>query len=43
MKYDNEEHHNLYDSPNIIRVVKSEMIIWMGHVARVKEMKNATF
>jgi hypothetical protein len=35
----NEELHNLYASPNIIRVVKS----WMKcarHVARMGEMRN---
>jgi cyclophilin family peptidyl-prolyl cis-trans isomerase len=35
-----EELHNLYDSPNIIRVIKSKMIR-TGHVARMGEMRNA--
>jgi len=27
--------HNLYSSPNIIRVVKSRRMRWAGHVARM--------
>jgi hypothetical protein len=30
----NEELHNLYASPNIIRM-KSRRILWTGHVARL--------
>jgi hypothetical protein len=37
----NEELHNLYASPSIIRVVKSSLIRWEGHLARVGEMRNA--
>jgi hypothetical protein len=33
----NEELRNLYDSPNIIRVIKSRMMRWTGHVARMGE------
>jgi len=29
----NEELHNLYSSPNIIRVIKSRRKGWEGHVA----------
>jgi hypothetical protein len=36
----NEEHHNLYSSPNIVRVMKSSRIRWAGHVAYMGEMKN---
>jgi hypothetical protein len=32
--------HNLYASPNIIRVIKSRRIRWMGHVAHMGEMRN---
>jgi hypothetical protein len=28
-----EELHNLYSLPTIIRIIKSETIIWAGHVA----------
>jgi hypothetical protein len=29
----NEEFHNLYCSPNIIRMIKTRRMRWMGHVA----------
>jgi hypothetical protein len=31
----NEELHNLYSSPNIIRKIKSTRIRWAGHVTRI--------
>ena len=31
----NEEFHNLYRSPNIVRVVKSIQLKWAGRVARM--------
>jgi hypothetical protein len=34
------EVHNLYSSPNIIRVIKSRRRRWAGHVARRGEMRN---
>jgi hypothetical protein len=34
-KLHNEEFHNLYSSPSIIRVMKSRMMRWAGHVARM--------
>jgi hypothetical protein len=34
-KLHNDELHSLYSSPNIGRVIKSRMIRWAGHVARV--------
>jgi hypothetical protein len=37
----NEELHNLYSLPNIIRMIKSRRIRWAGHVARVEEKMNA--
>jgi hypothetical protein len=37
----NEELHNLYASPSIIRVFKSRRMIWAGHVARIGDMGNA--
>jgi hypothetical protein len=36
----NEELHNLYDSPSIIRLIKLRRIRWAGHVARVAEVRN---
>jgi hypothetical protein len=40
-KLHNGELHNMYTSPNIIRVIKSRRIGWAGHVARTGEMRNA--
>jgi hypothetical protein len=31
----NEELHNLYCSPSIIRIMNSRTMRWMGHVARM--------
>jgi len=36
-KLHNEELHDLYSSPNIVRVVKSRRMRWAGHVARMGE------
>jgi hypothetical protein len=35
-KLHNEELHNLYSSPSIVRMIMSR-IIWAGHVARMGE------
>jgi hypothetical protein len=35
------ELHNLYSSPNIIRMIKSRRMRWAGHVARMGETRNA--
>jgi hypothetical protein len=40
-KLHNEELHNLYSSPNIIRMMESRRIRWVGHVARMGEQRNA--
>jgi hypothetical protein len=32
-KLDNEELHNLYCPPSIIRIIKSRRMRWAGHVA----------
>jgi hypothetical protein len=32
----NEELHNLYSSPSIIRIMKSRRMEWAGHVARME-------
>jgi hypothetical protein len=37
MKLHDEELHNLYSSPDIIRQVKSRRIRWAGHAARMAE------
>jgi hypothetical protein len=34
-KLHNEELHNLYYSPNIIRMIKPMRMRWAGHVARM--------
>jgi hypothetical protein len=39
-KLHNEELHNLYSSPTIIRIVKLRMMRWMGNVARMGEKRN---
>jgi hypothetical protein len=36
----NEELHNLYTSPGIIRIIKSRRMRWAGHVARMGENRN---
>jgi hypothetical protein len=40
-KLHNEELHNLYSSPNIIRMINSRKMRWAGHVARIGETRNA--
>jgi hypothetical protein len=40
-KLHNEELHNLYSSPSIIRIIKSRRMRWAGHVARMGEKRNA--
>jgi hypothetical protein len=39
-KLHNEELHNLYSSPSIIKIIKSKMR-WAGHVARMGKKRNA--
>jgi hypothetical protein len=34
-KLHNEELHNLYSSPSIIRIIESRRMRWAGHVARM--------
>jgi hypothetical protein len=36
-KLHNDELHDLYCSPNIVRVIKSRRMRWAGHVARMWE------
>jgi hypothetical protein len=40
-KLHNEELHNLYSSPSIIRMIKSKRMRWAGNVAGMGERKNA--
>jgi hypothetical protein len=40
-KLHNEKLHNLYSSPNIIRMLKSRRMRWAGYVARMWEKSNA--
>jgi hypothetical protein len=40
-KLHNEELHNLYSSPDIIRMIKSRRMSWAGFVARMCEKRNA--
>jgi hypothetical protein len=37
----NEELSDLYSSPNIIRVIKSRIMRWAGHVTRMGEKRDA--
>jgi hypothetical protein len=37
----NEKLYALYSSPNIIRVIKSRRLRWVGHVARMGERRGA--
>jgi hypothetical protein len=39
-KLHNEELHNLYSSPSIIRIIKWRRLRWAGHVARMGEKRN---
>jgi hypothetical protein len=40
-KLHNKELHDLYSSQSIIRIIKSRRMRWTGHVARMKEKRNA--
>jgi hypothetical protein len=40
-KLHNEELHDLYSSPSIIRIIKSRRTRWSGHVARMVQKRNA--
>jgi hypothetical protein len=39
-KLHNEELHDMYSSPSIIRIIKSRRMRWAGHVARMVEKTN---
>ena len=36
----NEELNDLYSSPNVVRVIKSRRMRWVGHVARMGEERG---
>jgi hypothetical protein len=40
-KLHNEELHNVHSSPSAIRMSKSRIMRWVGHVARKREKRNA--
>jgi hypothetical protein len=40
-KLHNEELHDLYSSPSIIRIIKFRRMRWVGHVAQMGEKRNA--
>jgi len=39
-KLHNEELHNLYLSPSVVRVIKSRRMRWAGYVARMGERRG---
>ena len=39
-KLHNEELNDLYCSPNIVQMIKSRRVRWVGHVVRVKKTKG---
>jgi hypothetical protein len=40
-KLHNEELHNLYFSPSIIRMIRPQRMRWAGQVARMRAKRNA--
>jgi hypothetical protein len=40
-KLHNKEVRDLYSSPSIIRIIKARRMRWAGHVARMREKRNA--
>jgi hypothetical protein len=41
IKLHNEEHHDLYCSSSIIRMMESKRMRWAGHVARIGENRKS--
>jgi hypothetical protein len=39
----NDEYNSLYSSPNIIRVIRSRRMRWVGHVACIEEGRGEVF
>jgi hypothetical protein len=40
-KVQNEELYALYSTPDIIRVIKPKRLRWVGHLARMRAMRDA--
>jgi hypothetical protein len=40
-KLHNEELHDFYSSPSMLRIMKSRRMRWAGHVTRMEEKRNA--
>jgi hypothetical protein len=40
-KLHNEELHDLYSLPSIVRVIKTRRMRWAGHVVRMAEVRGA--
>jgi hypothetical protein len=40
-KLNNEELHDLYSSPSIIRIISTRSMRSVGHLARMREKRNA--
>jgi hypothetical protein len=40
-KLHNDELHGLYSSPSIVSVIKARRMRWVGHVARMGEVRGA--
>ena len=40
MRWHNEELNDFYSSPNVVRVIKSRIMRWAGHVASMVEMRG---
>jgi hypothetical protein len=38
-KLHNDEFHNLYSSPSVIRKIKLRRMRWLGHVAQMEEKR----
>jgi hypothetical protein len=38
----NDELHTLYSSPNIVGMIKSRRMRWVGHVARMGERRGVS-
>jgi len=39
-KLHNEELHGLYDSPDVVKIMKSRRLRWAGHIARMGEKRR---